>query len=238
MRLRTTTISILAIGLLAGSAVGVAAQDEEADPLAPASVTGSISGNSDTSGSVTRDAGVTITEGVGFRQTWVASDPRLSGSVVYTGNWHGYDGTGGMSVQATSVVLVNDDGRWSGAGTALSAGDFDMDTMILRGEGAYEGLTAYVMQDWGGRRPSRLHGSDLPGRHAGVAGAPHRIAPPCRPRLSAPWRRRPDITRYSWRFSCCREDPSRWTSSPEREYQPRSFRRVLATSRCRPRSGG
>ena len=34
--IRTTTISILAVGLLAGSAVGVAAQDEAADPMAPA----------------------------------------------------------------------------------------------------------------------------------------------------------------------------------------------------------
>ena len=35
--LKTSVISILAIGLLAGSAVGVTAQDEEAaDPMAPA----------------------------------------------------------------------------------------------------------------------------------------------------------------------------------------------------------
>jgi hypothetical protein len=33
--IKTTTISILAVGLLAGSAVGVAAQDEEANTDAP-----------------------------------------------------------------------------------------------------------------------------------------------------------------------------------------------------------
>ena len=32
---KATTISILAVGLLAGSAVGVAAQDDAADPMAP-----------------------------------------------------------------------------------------------------------------------------------------------------------------------------------------------------------
>ena len=38
--IKTTTISILAVGLLAGSAVGVAAQDEVADPMAPATFSG------------------------------------------------------------------------------------------------------------------------------------------------------------------------------------------------------
>ncbi len=43
--LKPTFISILAIGLLAGSAVGVAAQEEEAaaEPSTPAKVTGAIS---------------------------------------------------------------------------------------------------------------------------------------------------------------------------------------------------
>ncbi len=150
MRRSTSGLSIvLAIGLLAGSAVGVAAQSEDADPMAPAVVTGSIDGRRDLSGSVTTDpgTGATITESVGFRQTWEASDPRLSGSVIYTGNWHSY-GDGDLQVEASSVVLDNAEGRWIGTGTAMVAGGLAMDTMILRGEGAYEGLTAYVVQDW------------------------------------------------------------------------------------------
>ena len=41
-RTRTTLMTAIAIGLLAGSAVGVAAQDEAADPKALAYVTGTV----------------------------------------------------------------------------------------------------------------------------------------------------------------------------------------------------
>ena len=154
----------LAFGLMAGSAIGVTAQDEEADPMAPAVVTGSISGQRHVDGSVTTDVGTgaTITEGVGFRQTWEASDPRLSGSVIYTGNWLRYGG-GDMQVEASSVVLDNAAGRWIGTGTAMAAGDLSMDTMILHGEGAYEGLTAYVMQDWSEGLPAAFTAAVFPG---------------------------------------------------------------------------
>ena len=45
--IRTTTISILVLGLLAGSGVGVAAQDEEAEPFSGAVVTGYFASFSD-----------------------------------------------------------------------------------------------------------------------------------------------------------------------------------------------
>ena len=52
--IKTTTISILAVGLLAGSAVGVAAQD--ADPMAPSTFTiqraGEPEGTTDPSGAI------------------------------------------------------------------------------------------------------------------------------------------------------------------------------------------
>ena len=162
--IKTTTISILAVGLLAGSAVGVAAQDEEvADPIAHAIVTGSISGTRTSSGSATAESGAVLTEGVGFQQTWEASDPRLSGSVSYAGNWLRYPGTGELQVEASSVVLDNADGRWRGIGTGMVAGDLSMETTILRGEGGYEGLTAYVMQDWAQGLPAAFTAAIFPG---------------------------------------------------------------------------
>jgi hypothetical protein len=58
--IKTTTISILAIGLLAGSAVGAAAQD---GTMAPASVTGTVSSVSDDSDGTTVFAdGVAVIE--------------------------------------------------------------------------------------------------------------------------------------------------------------------------------
>ena len=64
---RTTLITAIAIGLLAGSAVSVAAQEE------PVEVTGQVrfSGSS------------------GSSETWTTNDPRLSG----TGRWDPTEGT-------------------------------------------------------------------------------------------------------------------------------------------------
>ena len=47
--LKPTLVSAVAIGLLAGSAVGVAAQDEAADPVAPSAFSGAASGGPDPS---------------------------------------------------------------------------------------------------------------------------------------------------------------------------------------------
>ena len=142
--IKTTTISILAVGLLAGSAVGVAAQD---DPTAPALVTGTVALVSDTNGSSSLVDGALVIEGTGSVNTWEASDPRLSGSSTYTGNWQRYNAAG-FQVEAATRVLENDAGRWVGTATALAGHNFNTDTVILHGEGAYEGLTAYVLMDW------------------------------------------------------------------------------------------
>ena len=42
MRVKSPAIVVVAVGLMAGSAVGVAAQSEEADAMAPAVVTGTV----------------------------------------------------------------------------------------------------------------------------------------------------------------------------------------------------
>jgi hypothetical protein len=146
--LKPTLISILAIGLLAGSAVGVAAQDEAADPMAPAYVTGTVaSGGGGSQGTTTSADGFTRIDGYESTNLWEASDPRLNGTAFYTGNWQRY-GAAGFQVEAGTRVLENDGGRWVGTTTALARGGVNTDTVVLHGEDAYDGLTAYVLMDW------------------------------------------------------------------------------------------
>jgi hypothetical protein len=146
--LKPTLISAIAIGLLAGSAVGVAAQDEATDTMAPAYVTGTV-----TPGSVGSEGTTTYVDDFigldGYESTdrLAASDPRLTGTVSYTGNSKIYEAAR-FDVQAGTVVLVSDDGRWVGTTTGLSSYGLNSDTVVLHGEDAYEGLTAYVLLDW------------------------------------------------------------------------------------------
>jgi hypothetical protein len=83
VRLRTTITSILALGLLAGSAVGVAAQ--EADPMAPSTFTIQRAGEPE----VTTDPGTGATIVVGEKES---TDQRASGT--WTEVVGGADGPG------------------------------------------------------------------------------------------------------------------------------------------------
>jgi hypothetical protein len=89
---------------------------------------------------------------------WDASDPRLSGAVTVRERSKAYPpgrvGTGGegpSAFVATKVYeVVNAGGRWSGTATGLHVGDpyVGMDTVLLRGEDAYDGLSAYLLYGW------------------------------------------------------------------------------------------
>jgi len=143
--IKTTTISILAVGLLAGSAVGVAAQPPEGEA---AYVTGTVT-----------IGGGECTEGEEWNECPLsldASDPRLSGE--------GSVRNSGMPMQSDDefVVLVdmslrvaNDEGAWTGGGllyalpTNEDAVGVDEPTWVLSGEGAYDGLTAVLRADLG-----------------------------------------------------------------------------------------
>ena len=137
--IKTIIISILTVGLLAGSAVGVAAQPPEGEA---AYVTGTV----------------TISGGEGDERSLSldASDSRLSGD--------GSINMAGLPMQSDDefVVLVdmslrvtNDEGAWTGGGLlyALPANadavGVDEPTWILTGEGAYDGLTAVLRADLG-----------------------------------------------------------------------------------------
>ncbi len=145
--IKTTTISILALGLLAGSAVGVAAQDE----VTTAAVEGTFS------------VGECTEAGDWSECTFVieASDERLSGDGFLRNAgavFQGFDfGGEGVIVIANSSVRVEDaDGAWSGGGPLFAlptseAGALgtDQPTWVLTGEGGYDGLTALLRADLG-----------------------------------------------------------------------------------------
>ena len=143
MKLKTTTISILALGLLAGSAVGAAAQDGGEG----AYVTGTIAINGE------------CTEGEEWNECPLsldASDSRLSGE--------GSVRNAGLPLPSDDLFIVlvnqslrvaNDEGAWTGGGLLYAvpsnedAVGVDQPTWVLSGEGAYDGLTAVLRADLG-----------------------------------------------------------------------------------------
>ena len=145
--IKTITISILALGLLAGSAVGVAAQD--------AVVT-------ETAGGVGSDDCETTPEGAEFCTggRWEFDDPRLTGDEELT-RTEVFDFGGGevdgAIIATEDVRITNDDGAWSGQ---CVFGSFFLDdelvsggnNCVVTGEGAYEGLTAYLNSPADGSR--------------------------------------------------------------------------------------
>jgi hypothetical protein len=144
--IKTTTISILAVGLLAGSAVGAAGQEA----TGPAHVTGTIT----VSGECTEAA-----FGAECPIVIEASDQRLSGEgFVRNGDvvFEGFDGGEGVMVIAnTSLRVENADGAWSGGGPfyALPGNEeafgTAQPTWVLTGEDGYDGLTAVLRANVG-----------------------------------------------------------------------------------------
>jgi hypothetical protein len=139
------TIGRLATGLaaasllLTGTVLGVSAQSPDAgsptpDPMAAASVSGTL-------GEVDFNADGTV----GTADMVTSSDPRLGGVLTYVETKVHYPGD--IMVGASRAEIRSDDGAWVGTGTESSAGMGE--TMILTGEGAYAGLTAYLNLDWG-----------------------------------------------------------------------------------------
>ena len=168
--------SILVIGLLATSAVTIAAQEEgDVDELTATSyVTGTSGDPRQTIPGTDESRGGGLVEHRGY--TWADStvdtdDPRLNGimNTVANGDTRFLDPASGefTDVQAFSVRITNDEGGWSGQGTALIHGNgstatTNLDTIILVGDGAYEGLTAYVLID-GTTTPVSLEGTIFQG---------------------------------------------------------------------------
>ena len=146
--IKTITISILAVGLLAGSAVGVAAQD--GDPLAPAYVEFT--------------SGWPVDEPLLLDAEVTASDPRVSGLLTVASDNDGANaelGAEGLDAKLTvyEVRLVNDGGSWTGTGQRIGGGPEiedvpprDVGMWTLVGAGDYEGLSLYVSSQASGEQ--------------------------------------------------------------------------------------
>ena len=140
--IKTTTISILALGLLAGSAVGVTAQDE----ATPVEFTGAI-GFGPYGGS--------------YWDTPIVepfTDPRLAGEFRVWENNRAYPG--GPTFWRNGFSIHDDDGGWiqrPGLSIGHPDGTSATQVIIMDGHQAYEGLTlvaevslANSRRDWHG----------------------------------------------------------------------------------------
>ena len=107
--------------------------------------------------------GKSANDGVHLTSHWAASDPRLTGSGTYDSNWHSYLFQD-MKVEASRYTVQNDEGQWVGTGTTVASSSdiVDTHTIILRGEGGYEGLTTYVVMD-NGPSPASFYAAIFPG---------------------------------------------------------------------------
>jgi hypothetical protein len=88
-------------------------------------------------------------------QRWEASDPRLTGDLEFTArSVHFGPATGGVAnalVTAGVYAVDTVEGHWSGTSTEVwvEVPEFSSHIVLLTGEGAYEGLSAYLVVDIG-----------------------------------------------------------------------------------------
>ena len=150
-----STTTMLLAGLLAGSAAGVAAQDEPADPMAPAWVTGTIAwAASCDSATVTAEEGL-IQERLHHcaPRAVTSDDPRLGGisSVTWNKDVHVFDGPR-LGIRTSIEEIQGDAGGWLCRIVALDDSDGffatsyqGSDLSTCTGTGANEGLSALLV---------------------------------------------------------------------------------------------
>jgi hypothetical protein len=162
------TVILVLVGGLSGV---VSAQSEEADSMAPATATIEITSWREVSpGTMRYDVpGVVHIEGVQHEHVWDSTDPRLSGTVTYRGNWAAFPDVP-MQVESATYEVVNEGGRWFGPATAQAGPSLgNTDTILLRGEGGYAGLMAYVLIN-GSTEPPKINAAIFPGEMPPVPG--------------------------------------------------------------------
>jgi hypothetical protein len=147
--------SILAIAAVTALGVGVAAHGETDTGLVMVAQ-GTVAGEPfDVSPAIWDDETGEMT-GLAMRVAVTSSDPRLAGtmSVATTGAGSRY-GKGAIAIQRSSYRLVNDDGAWVGQGQEAEARTdldgpavFHAGSLLLEGEGGYEGMTAYGLVEY------------------------------------------------------------------------------------------
>ena len=143
--IRTPVITAIAIGLLAGSAVGVAAQDAATEFTGRWAVGGQVHPDTEAPG----DGWELTTGGAWQVSTLEMSDQRFDGDIVVYTNWYDVNpGTAeSVDIRKSMWRIENEDGSWQS--DILGAIDFPgasgkTQFHIFEGDGAYDGLTAVV----------------------------------------------------------------------------------------------
>jgi hypothetical protein len=161
---RISTSAILAIGLLAGSALGVAAQDEDAAAVDPCTTPITAVSGRIIWGTSTDEVPPVTVDGTTHRQVthiarWDLDDDRLDGDQEFRAVWH--TNLGETGVHGGTIRIENADGAWSGTvqGVGMSMGTWQ-ELTSLTGEGAYEGLSASLFGTSGSSGP--LEGAIYP----------------------------------------------------------------------------
>lgn len=169
-KIKPLALSALVITLAANMAVDVAAQDEPAEPVAPAWVTGELrfdptctSPTSETDGAVRHEWGFDCDA-----QTWATDDPRLSGEVRAMWNGDVYSGPN-ISVITSAYHLRNDAGAWACRSNSVAHGSGwyatpeTGETVTCDGEGGNEGMSAILVIDGPASGPLSISGLIFPG---------------------------------------------------------------------------
>jgi hypothetical protein len=148
--LRLSLVGTVILVLFGGLGATVVAQSQEPGVFEPTGVKITYSDDKvvepETVTQSPDDAYTTI-ESVNSR-TVEATDPRLSGTATFRTTIHWYPSPVDTGVVAHAVRLVNDEGAWTGTGRTINSLNFGrMEMLVLSGEGAYEGLTAFLVED-------------------------------------------------------------------------------------------
>ena len=171
--IKTISISILAVGLLAGSTVGVAAQSDEAaaEPITPTKVAGTIDdAASDLVQEPTEnvvDGTLEVRGGVFGGDRFEMDDPRLTGTgtAAFNVDVHKVNDFEDVVLETNDIRIENEAGSWTGHGTLVVHAGAEipddealvLNTLVLTGADAYEGLSAYLIVD-GSEDPPTVEG--------------------------------------------------------------------------------
>ncbi len=154
--LRLILTGAVLLSLLALGGTPVVAQDD-GSATATATATGTLTFVTPVPGATTDGDMASNDEATLHVHDWTSSDPRLTGTATYTGTWQLYDPPAedcdDPAATAGAVYeIVNDGGGWRCAGIRAPLpgpdGATNVHTLVLRGTGGYEGLSAYILIDW------------------------------------------------------------------------------------------
>jgi len=149
-RTRTTLITVIAIGLLAGSAIGVAAQETETEAPSEFTATWDSNFGSPALRSAVEEGSDPV-HSRGYanhpRIIETTGDPRFEGEVTLVVNHDRYPSDGAPRVFNTTFSVENDEGTWRGVpqlSLRFSDAEASGATQLFIGEGGYAGSYALV----------------------------------------------------------------------------------------------